>query len=94
MKDGVRKLFDKFIGPFKVAAGVGSYAYRLELPCCMRMHNVIHVSLLKPYHGTRDGPNCTLDESERPVEAEPIEYDVEAILDSRRRRGVVVYKTR
>ena len=57
VKDGVRKLSDKFIGPFKVAAKVGSYAYRLKLPRRMRMHNVIHVSLLKPYHGTRDGPN-------------------------------------
>ena len=61
VKDGVRKLSDKFISPFKVAAEVGSYAYRLELPRCMRMHNVIHVSLLKPYNGTRDGPNWRLD---------------------------------
>ena len=94
VKDGVRKLSDKFIGIFKVVAEVGSYAYRLELPRRMRMHNVIYVSLLKPYYSTRDGPNWRLDESERPVEAEPIEYDVEAILDSRRGRSGVVYRTR
>ena len=54
VKDGVRKLSDKFIGPFQVAAEVGNYAYRLELTRRMRMHNVIHVYLLKPFHGTRD----------------------------------------
>ena len=93
VKDGIRKLSDKFIGPFKVAAEVGSYAYRLELPRRMRMHNVIHVSLLKLYHGTRNGPNWRLDKSERPVEAEPIKYDVEAILDSRKSSSGVVYRT-
>ena len=94
VKDAGRKLSNKFIGPFKIAAEVGSYAYRLELPRRMRLHNVIHVSLLKPYHGTRDGPNWRLDESERPVEAKPIEYDVKAILHSGRGRSGVVYRTR
>ena len=56
VKDSVRKLSDELIGPFKVVAEVGSCAYRLDLPLRMRMHNVIHVSLLKPYHGTCHNP--------------------------------------
>jgi hypothetical protein len=46
------KLAPRYIGPFKVRGCVGPciLAYRLELPQQLRMHNVCHVSALKPYH--------------------------------------------
>jgi transposase InsO family protein len=45
-----RKLEDRWVGPFTVVGTVSSgLAYRLDLPDCVRMHPVIHVSFLRPY---------------------------------------------
>ena len=91
IREGTRKLSDKYIGPFTVAAKVGSSAYRLELPKRIRMHNVIHVSLLKPYK-SRPGLEWRLEDIAE--EGKDLEYDVEGIIDSRKRRSGVVYRTR
>lgn len=49
---GTRKLLPKWIEPFPITHLVGKAAVRLELPStiCMCMHNVFHVSLVKPFH--------------------------------------------
>jgi hypothetical protein len=44
-----RKLWPKFIGPFDVLQRVGELSYRLNLPEDYKIHDVFHVSLLKPY---------------------------------------------
>jgi hypothetical protein len=48
------KLAPRYVGPFKVLECIGprNLAYRLELPQHLRMHNVFHVSALKPYHSS------------------------------------------
>ena len=46
---GANKLLPRFVGPFLVTACFGNQAYEVELPASMRIHNVFHVSLLKPY---------------------------------------------
>ncbi len=47
---GTRKLIPRWVEPFKVLARMGSTAYCLDLPDCMhQVHNVFHVSLIKPY---------------------------------------------
>ena len=45
----VRKLRKRFIGPFFVSRQVGTVAYELELLASWRIHNVFHVSLLRPF---------------------------------------------
>jgi len=45
-----KKLDIRNAGPYTVTDRVGSHAYRLRLPETMRIHNVFHVSLLRPYH--------------------------------------------
>jgi len=49
---GRRKLFPRFLGPFVITSMVGRNAARLQLPPSWAMHNVFHVSLLKPFKGT------------------------------------------
>ena len=53
-KHGCRKLLPKYMGPFKLLRSIGANAFALELPQEWRIHNVFHVSLLKPVApGTR-----------------------------------------
>jgi RNase H-like domain found in reverse transcriptase/Reverse transcriptase (RNA-dependent DNA polymerase)/Integrase zinc binding domain/Chromo (CHRromatin Organisation MOdifier) domain len=87
-----RKLDDKRFGPFKIVKKVGAAAYKLHLPDNWpAIHPVFHESLLTPYRPPRHArqhpphpPNpVVIDNSE--------EYEVEAILNSRRRRGQLQY---
>ena len=44
----------KYEGPIEVIEKVGRTSYRLQLLTWMRIHPVIHVSNLKPYHPDND----------------------------------------
>jgi hypothetical protein len=43
------KIALKYYGPYKVLARVGIASYRIQLPTDSRIHNVFHVSQLKPF---------------------------------------------
>ncbi|KAH0605094.1 uncharacterized protein H6S33_005076 [Morchella sextelata] len=76
----------KRIGPYSIKRIINPYAYELELPRSMKIHPVFHVSLLSPKaNDPLPGQQQLLPP---PVEIEgEEEWEVEDILDSRKRRG-------
>jgi hypothetical protein len=81
-KEGVRKLMPRWVGPFEVREMVGKVAVRLHLSTGYdRLHNVFHVSLVKPYKA-RNGEVVQV----KPLpwlvddEGKP-QWEVECILD-------------
>ena len=88
----MKKLSDRFIGPFKVLKKVGANAYQLELPQQYgRLHSTFYVSLLQAYYA-RPGQKAP-----EPIEIDrEEEYVVEQILDAygkgRKRRWLVKWE--
>ena len=89
-----KKLDHKRLGPFKILERVSTSAFRLELPRAMRfLHPVFHASLLS-IHRPNSIPNRT-QPPPPPIEIDgQTEYEVVAILDSRRIRRKVHYLVR
>lgn len=88
---GSGKLSRRFFGPFKILARIGATAYKVKLPHEYKMHNVINVQHLK---------GCPRDEFNRlpPPPPPPVvvddtwaDYEVDSILDKRKRRGQTQY---
>ena len=48
-KGSTRKLLHRFMGPFSVIKEINPVTMEIDLPNKLRMHNVFHVSLLRPY---------------------------------------------
>ena len=84
------KLDYRRLGPFSIQKQINPVAYRLELPLFIKVHPVFHVSLLEPYK-----ESAIPGRIQQPlpcIEVENhIEYEVEKILDSRRRWGQLEY---
>ena len=79
----VHKLHQWFVGPFKVLQRVGKTAYKIDLQGRFTgVHNVFHVSQLRPVPGgsSTEPPQLVKVEDEA-------HYEVEALLKHRERRG-------
>ncbi|KAL8143493.1 LOW QUALITY PROTEIN: hypothetical protein V2J09_016525 [Rumex salicifolius] len=50
-------LLRRYEGPFEILAKVGKVAYKLALPDSLKVHPVVHMSMLKPYHPDPDEPS-------------------------------------
>lgn len=74
-----RKLLSKWLGPYRIKDLVGPVAARLQLPSTARIHDVLHVSLLKHYRSdgrVQPPPSAFILEGQE-------EYEVEQILAHR-----------
>jgi hypothetical protein len=79
LKYGCNKLMPRFVGPFTIVKRSSPVAFKLDLPDTVRIHNVFHTSLLKPYKH-RDGadihPKALIVEDQE-------EYEVEKLMSRR-----------
>ena len=89
-KRSCEKLDYRKLGPFVVQKQINPVAYCLELPAAMKVHPVLHASLLEPY---QESPFPGRVQSPPPsVEIENHEeYEVDKIPDSRRRWDKLEY---
>jgi hypothetical protein len=88
----MKKLDDKRYGPFEVEKKVGRGAYKLKLPKTWRnLHPTFNEYLLTPYKE----PEFPTQQKESPPPPDIIdqvpEYEVEEVIDSRKRRGKLEY---
>jgi hypothetical protein len=85
-----RKLTELYIGPFRIKKVINDNAYELDLPPKYRIHRVINISKLKPYHsGVDQFPHRPTNSSRPPPDSvdddgTPV-FEVESILDHRYR---------
>ena len=86
-----KKLDHRKQGPFKILKRIGNRAFKLELPPTFKeRHNVFPVSMLEPYRtSTIPGRHQSPPPPEM-VQGEE-EYEVEDIVDSKKRRGIIHY---
>ena len=78
-----KKLSPRYCGPYEVVKCIGSQAYKLKLPIHLKVHDVFHVSLLKPYIPKQDH---VLDDEQAVLPAQGIlELRPERILDTKER---------
>ena len=86
---------DRFVGPFRVLQKIGETVYMLDLSGgCHRqalrnIHDVFHVSLLRPHRDNGLGTDIP------PIDVnEEVEFEVETILKHRQIRGEDQYLVR
>jgi hypothetical protein len=85
--DRTAKFAYKYIGPFKIKRVVNNNAYELDLPASLKIHPVLNITRLKPYHDGRVAfPHRPLTDERPPPEVngqgEEV-WEVESILAKR-----------
>ena len=75
------KLAAKWAGPYRVVASVGPVAFRLALPPAWKIHDIFHVSQLRPAFGFDGSVLACSDAAFQPAADENDEFEVEDLLD-------------
>jgi len=92
IKRAMKKLTEKYIGPYVVKKIISKNVVELELPVSLRIHPVVNVRRIVKYQEQV--------EEQKKIPLPPIEvasekeYEVEKILDKRERRGKPKYLVR
>ena len=94
--EGVRKLDPLWVGPYKVTEQIGNVSYRLALPANLRIHDVIHVSQLKPFKESPDYPGRKSQSMHTFVPTGPEQqwFDVDSFVGMRTQNRVRQYRVR
>ena len=88
----MKKLTERYVGPYTIEEVVLSNAVKLRLPSSMRIYPVINVSQIIRYKEQVKGQKK---EKGKPVEVEGLEeWEVEKILNKKKTRGVEKYLIR
>ncbi len=83
IKKKLKKLTQKYIGPYPICRKLSELNYEVELPKKYKIHNVFHIEKLKKY--VSNGEELKLPEPDIINDVE--EYEVEQILDQKKVRG-------
>jgi len=87
-----KKLTERWHGPYKVLQRIGAVAYKLEIPKNMKIHNVFHVSQLKPYLSNTNQFAFRTTKPDEPEEINgELEWEVEKILAKKMKRTNLYY---
>ena len=97
-QSGVNKLDQLARGPFKIIKKINDVTFALDLPKSWKVHYAFHVSLLK-LANKDDDQKFSLRSSKPPPEPEiqednTVEYEVEKIVDRRKRYGKMQFPVR
>jgi len=88
----VRKLVDRYVGPYTIEEVVFTNAVKLRLPTSMRIHPIMNVSQIVQY---KEQVERQKKEEGKPIEIEEVkEWEIERILNKRKIRGVDKYLVR
>ena len=93
-----KKLLPRYDGPFEIINKINATTYRLRLPSSYRIHPVINIAHLEPYHVTPPRFSQRIQIPFRRAEKAAEEWEVEGILAERKRkkgnRKISEYKVR
>ncbi|MCO5600050.1 hypothetical protein L7F22_054158 [Adiantum nelumboides] len=79
-----KKLSPRYCAPYEIVKVISDQAYKLRLPPNLKVHDVFHVSLLKPYV---PNPDQILDVEQIVVPAQGVlEFQLDYILEMRERK--------
>jgi len=79
------KLTECQLGPYEIIKIISSNAVKLKLPILFKIHDVVNVSCIRPYHPPVAGQSIIPPEPVT-IEGTP-EYEVEEVMDSRLKHG-------
>jgi len=78
----VKKLMERYIGPYKIEEVISKNVVKLKLPALIRIHPVVNVSRIERY---RELVRRQRVEEPMPVEVDGVEeWEVEKILNKRK----------
>ncbi|QRV96541.1 Retrovirus-related Pol polyprotein from transposon [Ceratobasidium sp. AG-Ba] len=78
-----RKLQMKYDGPFEVLEKLSDVTYRIRIPASYKIHPVVNIAHLEPYHRDKEGLDRPKKHLNRADFEEVPEYEVEEIVDEK-----------